>query len=97
VLQEVGNRWVKAPRRSGCLPIGNRNNQHCTNSQSADADAIVRRTIAYLLISKSKTHMLFFLILTQNTINNKITNHLVSTIDTGKLIGFPVIVVKLKN
>ncbi|MDR3199432.1 MAG: hypothetical protein LBU34_16305, partial [Planctomycetaceae bacterium] len=47
--QKVGN-----PSPKGCLPIGNRNNQHEINSLSANADAIVRRTIAYLVINNSR-------------------------------------------
>jgi hypothetical protein len=36
----------------GRLPIGNPNNQYCINSLSADADATVRRTVAYLMVAE---------------------------------------------
>ncbi|MDR3196828.1 MAG: hypothetical protein LBU34_03065 [Planctomycetaceae bacterium] len=39
----------ESPSPNGRLPIGNQNNQHCTNSLSADADATLRRRVAYLL------------------------------------------------
>ncbi|MDR3196747.1 MAG: hypothetical protein LBU34_02660 [Planctomycetaceae bacterium] len=44
--QKVGNR---SP--SDCLPIGNPNNQHNINSLSANADATLRRRVAYLVIA----------------------------------------------
>jgi hypothetical protein len=47
-IHKVGN-----PSPKGCLPIGNRNNQHCTNSLSAYADATATASgyLPYVFIS----------------------------------------------